>query len=771
MRCNKCVLAKTCTSVKIDWRGSDKPKILFVGQAPGSEEDLRAKCFVGPAGQLLTQAIGHYQLKPAALTNLVKCFPPGDRDPKKPEIEACKPYLIEEIERLKPEIIVLLGNIPMKALLGKTKITEHSGKFYEKDGQRYFPLLHPSYILRYPHNQSTFENHLKTLSREIHGEKVNLPKVQQISPKLAHKILSNWELCTDFTVAFDYETTGITKDNVGKVRCMGFSDSSTSFWVDAEADGFESFARRFLTSKVRKVAHNSVFERRCSYENFGIYPQFLTDDTFAMHHLLDENTSHALDVLAGKYLNAPQYDIYEPTEDFYAKVDIQKLGAYCAVDAHYTLKLFALFREKLKVDPKLYEVYKEIVMPLTKACARVEVNGCYIDMKWIRKAEDKLKRDMDFDQREFVRLAKKSLKKLGLYPNINLNSVDQVRNVFVKGLKFRMTELTEGGKASINEEAVEKFKDKHPCVKHYINWKKNKTKLNNFLEKYPKFRDINNIIHPSVNPSKVVSGRLSVSNPPLQAVDRTPIVRGMFASRYKNGKILTSDFKQLELRLIASEANEKELLSVFRDGKDPHDHTASLIYGKNFTKDERTEAKRVNFGVVYGITEFALAVQLNIPKDKAKWMIDSWYQAYPGVARYMAEKQAEVVEKGQIRSRFGRLRRLGDLSVHPFWKQEELKRMAGNFSIQSTGADLANISLIRVCTQLSKRGLKSKVIMAIHDSILVDVYPGEEDEVKDIVQFTMTDFCQSKCPWLKVKLEIDIDVQSRWEGMEWEALS
>lgn len=762
LSCTKCRLHKTCRSIQIDGRGAEKPEVMFVGQAPGREEDERDKCFVGPAGQLLTQAIQEFKLKPAYLTNVVKCFPPSDRDPKADEIAACLPYLMEEFKRLKPGIVVLLGNIPLKAVLGLTGITAHSGRVIERDGRRYFPLLHPSFILRYPHNQAMFENHLKELKRVVNDEEVKEVETVKLTVKQARLFIKN---ATE--IAFDYETTGITEHSVGKVRCLGLSDGKVGAWVDARDSGFEDLARDFLTGPKTKISHNSVFERRCSRENFGVYPRHLKWDTYAMHFLLDENTSHALDVLSGKYLDAPQYDIYHEmvaAGQTYATYPIEKLGPYCAKDSLYTSQLAAIFKKELK-EQSLTKIYEDITLPLTEVISRMEVRGTKLDLKWQRVLEKVLQAEMFVLKEKFIKLNTKRMEKVKLSPDkFNMNSADQMRKLITVGMGIPIFEKTEGGKESVKAEVVEKIKHRHKTLPLYLDWKSKFTQLNNFVQKYPKFCDEKGIIRASINPCHVVTGRLSVTKPPLQAVDTDPRIRGMFSSRFERGHIASCDFRQLEVRLVASESGEERLLKAIKEGVDLHGLTSELLFGKDYTKEERNEAKRVNFGVVYGITGYALAFQINKDEGYSQGLIDKFFAKYPKIKVWMDVQKAYVEKHGYIKSRFGRVRRLGDTNNLPNWQKEGLLRQAGNFPIQSAGADLTNLSLIHLFRVFKANKMKSVIFMQVHDSVLVDVRPGEEKAVERAMVNVMTTLVPGMCPWLRVKLDVDYALQERWEG-------
>ena len=749
--------------LKIFGRGSKNPKLLFVGQAPGREEAVKDKCFVGPAGQLLVQAIKEYNLRPCYLTNLVKYFPPGDRDPNQEEVKACRPYLEKEISKFKPEIIVLLGNIATREMLDdkNIKITQVSGRVIDHRGRRYFPLLHPSFILRYPKNQASFENHCRTLARLINGSGGNgrNPKISQCSPATA-----STHLAKGTKVAFDYETTGFTgQGGLGKIRCVSFSDGDRSWWVDAEEKGFKPFLKKFLTSDTPKIAQNVVFEGRVSLTEIGVYPRNVVADTVAMHYLIDENSSHSLDVIAGRYLDVDNWDIgYEMKEkgwDF-KTVPMNILGPYCAKDSYYTFQLAEKFSKLM--TPELENVHQKILIPLMRICARMEYNGMYLDKKYCRRLDKKIGAEMVDLREKFMRnkdvapfIKKKRMN------NLNMNSTNQMRKIFVRGLKIDITETTEGGKQSIREAVMVRYKKNHPAVEVYIDWKKRQTTRNNFVQKFPKFTDEEGLIHASMNPCFIVTGRLSVTKPPLQTVPTEDRIRNMFRSRWDGGQIASFDFKQLEMRLVASESGEERLLKAFRSGLDVHDLTANLIFGPEFDKDQRKIAKSINFGIAYGVTSYTLDKEFDLGMEKSEWMIGKFKKSYPRIHKWMKIQRNHVNDHGWVASRFGRIRRLGDTSNMLDWQKAAVERQAGNFPIQSMGVDITNISLIKVDHFLRKTKARSKLILHVHDSILIDMYPGEK-RIVPAIEKIMTTEVQEECPWLKCDVEVDAKISKKW---------
>jgi len=223
--------------------------------------------------------------------------------------------------------------------------------------------------------------------------------------------------------------------------------------------------------------------------------------------------------------------------------------------------------------------------------------------------------------------------------------------------------------------------------------------------------------------------------------------------------ILTADYKQLEMRLLASEAGEERMLELFRLGKDVHDMTAKELFRKDFIQEERDIAKNINFGTVYGISDYSLAKKFNIQKETAYRFIERHRQLYPSIYRWMAAQHKFIKNNGWIASRFGRIRRLPEAMTSDSYTLERIFRQAGNFPIQSAGADITNTAGIKVDNYL--RNFRSEFFLQVHDSIIIDLYPGEEETVTKAIKKIM----ETKISWLKVSLPVDCKISKRWGGL------
>jgi uracil-DNA glycosylase family 4 len=758
MSCTKCNLHRTCRKVQIPGRGSNNPTIMFVGQAPGAMEDEIGQCFVGPVGQLLQQAIKEYGLVPAYLTNLVKCFPPNDRDPKKEEIEACKPYLMEEIARLKPEIIVLLGSVPLQAMMKIKGITNYSGTVVNSNSKtKVFALFHPSFILRYPRMQPKFEMHLRSLSDLLHKR----PREEALAAKLisceeAKSILNMQQSM----VAFDFETSGQFKQFGGYIRTCGFATKTDQFAVLANDPKFKEFMRWFLLSDHVKCAFNLVFETRWCLDEFGVEPHNLYYDPYLMHHLLNENLAHDLESVASHYLGSNGWDISAimATHGWnYETVPIDVLIPYNLKDCRTTYDLASTL-QNLIVAENMVGTY-DILVRFAALCARMEHRGIYIDKDWAHRTSGEYKVLCE-------ELRNKMIKMQELPVDFNPNSTKQLSDVLFNTLGITVKTKTNSGANSTKDSVLAPFRQKHEFVATYLDWKHAFTLRNNFCEKFPKFCDTDSIIHPNFNPGKVVTGRASVTEPPAQAIPEEKEVRGMVMSRWDGGRILSSDYDALELRLLASEADEPHLISTFKNGESPHDIMAREMFGAGFTKHQRSIAKRINFGIAYGVTEYTLSAEFSMSVQEALGYMRRHKKMFPKIYQWMDAQHDFVKKNGYITSRFGVMRRLPEVLEGnlPDWKLHSILRQAGNFPIQNAGAYITNLAAILTDDWLRSCKYSSILFHVIHDSCMIDVVPAETEGVLALNKNVMEDQIQSFCKWLKVPLTISQSLNSRWEN-------
>lgn len=784
--CTRCPLHEKATNVCIAGRGVvRKPTILFVGQAPGEVEDVRGSIFTGPAGELLEQAIKEFDLNPHYMTNAVKCFPGkklsggGDNEPTKDQIKACLPFLQQEIEALQPKVIVCLGNTALKAVAQKSGITTWSGRVVGKRGSAtIFGLFHPSYILRSPGQLARFESDCKALRVLLHPEEARAhPRVYEVTPEEARAQLGMMKP----PISFDFETTGV-KFEGNRLRSYSFSDGERACWVNYEADpeGAGAVLKEFLQSPVPKTAHNSVFECRWSLGLFGIIPRALQYDTMLEAHLLDEEGPKALDALAARYVDAPPWDISQRMAEkgwTYETAPMEELGPYNALDSLYTARVQKAIRPKMTEGLKL--CHRTVLLPLAKQCAKFQHRGLKVDMKWTSAVLARFRKEMDATKARFRALPEVKSFEAKLTTEgkkLNMNSPVQISRLFFKRMRLPVFERTASGKPSAREPALMRIPNAPAAVTEYLAWKNKQTSCNNYLIKFPKFCDKKGLIHADFNPARIVTGRIAVTDPPCTNIPDDPLVRGMLVSRWPGGKLASSDYKQLELYLVASESGDDIFLRSIREGTDAHNETAAFIWGKDFVGPSggkphcaecelhRAIAKRINFGIVYGVTEYKIAREFNIPVDEAAQIIKGFKRAHPKIFLWM-RKQHELARKnGYVVSRFGRVRHLPGIDRMDEKHAAEALRQAGNFPIQSAGADITSTACLLLEAKLKMAKMKSMVIHHNHDALVTDIHPKELHLVPAMIVETMEKEAAAKCPWLKVPLRVDIKVTDRWGG-------
>lgn len=780
--CEKCPLHYKAQHVCMAGRGMEtKPFIAFVGQAPGKDEDLKGLPFVGPAGQLLQQAIDEYNLKPNFITNVVRCFPGRnakgrDIPPTAGQIEACRPYLDEELGRVKPKYIVAVGGHALEALTGRSGITTWAGQIAGKwNGIPVFAMLHPSYILTREKELPKFESHAKALAELINPSIAKPhPKVTQVSVAEAKLILPTFA-----AAAFDIETSTQWPWQGGHIRTISWSDGKKHIWLKVEGDPAAlELVRLFMESRTRKIIQNLVFESIWSLWLFGIVPKYIAHDPMLMAHLINENGPKDLKLMAQQRLGAPAYDIkplMRANNWDWATVPIKELGPYNGLDSAYTSLLVPGLYDEL--DEGQRWCYANILLPLAQLCARMTVRGMHVDHDWAARVVEKYSAEMvELDKKiratPEVRRLEAGLKK---GQTLNYRSPVQMQKLLFDYLKLPIGPRTPSGQPSTDSKYLERLKNPPVLLTNYLEWKSRETMNGKFMVKFPTYADPDDLIHADISPAFIVTGRTAVSEPPLHGMPKGVRVngkfdglpRGMFNSRFEGGKMISADYKALEFRLVCSEANETKFIEAFKGGMDPHAITAEDLFGKGWKPADRDKAKTTNFSIIYGITEFSLAPKLGVTEEEALRIIIAFRKKHPQMFVWMERQYDRVRRECRAISRFGRVRHLPDVTGMEEWKQEAVFREAGNFPIQSAGADITNLASIELDRRMRAEKLESKLVLNYHDALYVDAHPDEVEFVSTLIVKVMKDEIPGKLSWLKLPLDVDLKVEDRWGGAKW----
>lgn len=579
-------------------------------------------------------------------------------------------------------------------------------------------------------------------------------------------LIQELENCSEF--AFDTETTGL--DPISE-ELVGLSFSTAlrkAWWVPvppSQAEGNRvvmQFASVFGNESIAKVGQNIKFDMQVLL-NYGITVNGNLYDTMLAHYLLEPDSRHNLDYLAEIYLNYKTISIEEligkkgSKQGSMRNVDTSLITRYACEDADLTLQLKHILFSKLD-EHGLTNLYFTLEAPLIEVLAHMERNGVSLDTKNLKEYGEAL-------SAQLVEL-ENGIRQMAGVPDLNISSPKQLGEVLFEKLKISSdAKLTKTKQYSTNEEELQKYINTHPIVPKILEFRGIKKLLSTYIETLPTLvNPKTGKIHTSFNQAVASTGRLSSNNPNLQNIpirdENGREIRKAFIPSPGDYLLLSADYSQIELRLMAHMSGDTAMLEAFKNGQDIHVATAAKIFKVTLdqvTRDQRRKAKTANFGMIYGISAFGLSQRLGISRTEAKELIDSYFATYKGVKEYMEKCVLQARERGWVETIFGRKRYLPDINSNNQIVRGLAERNAINTPIQGSAADIIKMAMIRIHDEFKSRKLKSKMIIQVHDELVFDVYRPELDEVKAIVTSCMEGAAQ-----LRVPLEIEIGTGSNW---------
>ncbi len=568
--------------------------------------------------------------------------------------------------------------------------------------------------------------------------------------------------------SFDCETTGLEIDS--KLIGVSFSyEKNSGFFVlipqkEEESRPLLNLLKNLLEDEdIEKIAHNIKFDKNVLL-NYGIEVKGNCFDTILAHYLIDSEARHKLDNLANSYLNyemIPFEKVFGKVKD--GKININSLDKialkeYAVEDADIALQLKPIFEKKLKGDD-LWDLFENIEMPLVEVLLSMEREGVRINTEELNTFSEQL-------NKEKLELEKKIYELAG--EEFNISSPKQLGDILFKKLqiveKAKTTSATK--QFSTSEDVLLKLVNKHPIISLILDYRSITKLKSTYVDAFPLLvNKKTNHIHTSYNQSTTATGRLSSTNPNLQNIPiRTELGREMrkaFVSRKDDYVLLSADYSQIELRIIASLSKDENICQAFMDGIDIHTATASKIFHiplNEVTKDQRRYAKSVNFGIVYGISAFGLSEQLSIPRKEAQELIDQYFAQYPKIKTFIEESIKTAQEKGYAQTLMKRRRYLYDINSRNANLRNFASRNAVNMPIQGTSADMIKKAMIEIYAKFNKLELKSKLILQVHDELIFDVYIPELETVKEIVEKRM----KEALPLENVPIEVESNTGKNW---------
>ncbi len=579
---------------------------------------------------------------------------------------------------------------------------------------------------------------------------------------------------------FDTETDGL---NIFQCKLLGISFSwkdGEAYYVDAKKSYLEKLAKIFADENVKKIGHNLKFDIKVLIQN-GLKVNGIYFDTMVGSYLLNPGTrAHKLDDLAFRELG---YQMTKITDLIGEKgkgqttlelVDPQKVADYSCEDADYTWRLVEIIEKQLR-ENNLWKLFQEIEMPLIEVLVEMEMNGIKLDEKHLSVLQKKVQKEIDSLTKQIHKLAGQEF---------NISSPKQLKEILFDKLNIS-TEGLGKIKTGISTASAEldKMLDRHPIIQLIQDYRELTKLQSTYIEALPKLVEPKTgRIHTDFNQTITATGRLSSSNPNLQNIPiRTELgkeVRECFIAD-KGNKIIAADYSQVELRVIACLAKDKNMIRVFEEGQDIHSVTAAKIYGvdlKDVTKEMRYAAKEVNFGVLYGMGAWGLASRKNISRAEAKDFIDKYFKSFSSVKKYLDDMKITASEQGYVETMFGRRRYLPEINSGVQQVRASAERMAINHPIQGTAADLMKIAMIEVhralrdivrtdynSAQDSKINdqRRPRMLLQVHDELVIECPEEMVDKVAQIIDEKM-----EKIHKLCVPIKVETEIGDNWQDME-----
>ena len=573
------------------------------------------------------------------------------------------------------------------------------------------------------------------------------------------------QLLEQKSVCFDTETTGL---NPLKADIIGMSFSfkkNEAYYVHIEegqeqniVDQFKVF---FENTSLEKIAQNLKYDYKV-LAKYGVHIQAPIFDTMLAHYLLEPDQRHNMDVLAQNYLNYSPISIETligkkgKNQLSMRQAPLEQLCPYACEDADITFQLKEIFQKKLE-GGKSYEVFKNIEMPLTPILSAMEMEGIKIDVEALADFSKEL-------EGKIVQL-NDNVQELAGTP-FNLASPKQLGQILFEHLKLvDKPKKTKTGQYSTSEETLLKLKGKHAIIDDILEFRQLQKLKSTYVDALPELADTeSHRIHTTYQQAVAATGRLSSVNPNLQNIpirsEKGREVRKAFVPRNEDFTLLAADYSQIELRLMAHLSQDEGMLSAFQNGEDIHSATAAKVYQvelEQVSREQRSHAKMVNFGIIYGISAFGLSQRLGIKRGDAKEIIDNYFMQYPKVKNYMDLSIEQAREKGYVETIMGRKRMLNDINSRNAVVRGYAERNAINAPIQGSAADIIKLAMIHVSDALKGQNFQSRMLLQVHDELVFDVHKSEVDRFSGMVKEKM-----EKAISLSVPLDVELGLGTNW---------
>jgi DNA polymerase-1 len=570
------------------------------------------------------------------------------------------------------------------------------------------------------------------------------------------------------SVCFDTETTGIDSLNAELVG-MSFSfEKGKAFYVPFPENREEAqqlldkFKPFFENENIEKIGQNIKYDLKI-LSQYGVSIKGKLFDTMIAHYLINPDMRHNMDVLSETYLKYSPKSI----EDLIGKkgknqksmrdVALEEIKEYAAEDADVTFQLKQNFSPILdKAETK--KLFDEIEIPLIPVLAAMELEGINLDVPFLQLMSVEM-------AKESAALEQKIYETAG--EKFNLASPKQLGDILFDKLKIggAKQKKTKTGQYATGEEILSYLANDNPIVKDILEWRQMVKLQSTYIDALPNQVDKKTgRVHTDYMQTVAATGRLSSNNPNLQNIpirtERGRLIRKAFIARDENYTLVSADYSQIELRIIAALSGEENMIKAFQNNEDIHRSTAAKVFNvplEEVTKEQRSNAKTVNFGIIYGVSAFGLSNQTNLSRKESAELIDAYYATYPKLKSYMQNQVDFARENGYVQTVLGRRRYLKDINSANQMVRSGAERNAVNAPIQGSAADIIKIAMITIYNRLTSENWKSKMLLQVHDELVFDVYYSELEKIQPMIKYEMENAFK-----LEVPLEVEIGLGKNW---------
>ncbi len=570
------------------------------------------------------------------------------------------------------------------------------------------------------------------------------------------------------SVCFDTETTGVdalTAELVG----MSFSwEKGKGFYVPVPANRdeaqavVEKFRPFFEAEAIEKIGQNLKYDLEV-LSNYDITVKGKFFDTMIAHYLINPDMRHGMDILAETYLKYSPM----PIEALIGKkgkgqksmrdVELEKIKEYAVEDADITLQLKEIFAPMLD-ETGTRKLFDEIEIPLMPVLATMETEGINLNVAYLKELSAELSADSKALEQRIYETAGESF---------NLGSPKQLGEILFDKMKIggSKQKKTKTGQYATGEEVLSYLANENPIVQDILDWRQLVKLQNTYVDALPgQVQPKTGRVHTDYMQTVAATGRLSSNNPNLQNIpirtERGRQIRKAFVARDENYTLVSADYSQIELRIIAALSEDPEMIRSFQNREDIHASTAAKVFNttlKEVTREQRSHAKTVNFGIIYGVSAFGLSNQTSLTRGESKDLIDAYYKTYPRLKQYISEQIESARENGYVTTVLGRRRYLKDINSANAVVRGAAERNAVNAPIQGSAADIIKIAMINIQKRLIDEGWKSKMLLQVHDELVFDVYKDEMERIKPMIKHEMENAFT-----LSVPVDVEIGEGDNW---------